>query len=165
MPITANNDTLRERLLVAIEDHFKAQKQGIPGPDPYSITWSLVDRAEIGDMSHGKAYTLAIFDQTEAIDFGVSTLDGVLNKTLRLSLEFHALLEAKQRPSTEGNRILGEIQRRMMEDETFGGLAIWVREIGSEFTIDNVNDKQIEGTVFFDAFYRHSRRDPRKPIC
>ena len=159
------SETIRERCLAFLEDHFKSQKQGSPGPDPYSITWSIVDRAEIADMSHGKAYTLAIFEGTETSDFGVSTTVGVINKTLRIDLEFHAMLEAKQRPSTEGNRIIGEIQRRMMEDETLGGLAIWIQEAGNELRIDNTVDRQIEGTVTFNMLFRHSRRDPRKEIC
>jgi len=159
------SDTYRERILNAMEEHFTAQRQGQPGPDPYTITWSSVERAEIGDLSHGKAYTLAIFDVTETVDFGVSTTQGVTNKTLRVVCEFHAMLEAKQKPSTEANRIIGEIQRRMLEDETYGNLAIWIQETGNELNIDNAVDRQISGTVTFNVFYRHSRRDPRKEIC
>lgn len=158
-------DTYRERILAYIEDHFKSQKQGAPGPDPYSLTWSMVDRADLGDIAFGKAYALSIFDQTETTVQGVSTLDGVTTKTLRVSLEWHAMLEAKQRPSTEGNRIMGDVIRRMLEDDTFGGLAIMTVEVGNELIIENQNDRQIEGSVFFDVLYRHSRRDPRKEIC
>jgi len=159
------SDTIRERIMAAMQDHFETQHQGVPGPDPYTITWSVVDRAEIGDLSHGKAYTLALFDVTETSDFGVATTQGVINKTLRVTCEFHAMLEAKQKPSTEANRILGEIQRRMMEDETYGQLAIWIQETGNELNIDNANDRQISGSVTFNVLYRHSRRDPRKEIC
>ncbi len=158
-------DTIRERIMDAIEQHFEAQRQGLPGPDPYSLTWSVVDRTDIKDLSHGKAYTLAIFDGAEIITPGVTSLVGVTSKTLSLTLEFRAMLEAKQKPSTEGNRIIGEIIRRMLEDETFGGLAIWIQETGSEKIIDNENDRQIEGSVFFNLLYRHSRRDPRAELC
>jgi hypothetical protein len=158
-------DTIRERIMVAIEDHFRAQRKGVPGPDPYSITWTVVDRADISDLSQGKAYTLAIFDGAETITPGVTSLDGMTSKTIALTLEFRAMLEAKQRPSTEGNRIIGEIIRRMLEDETFGDLAIWIQETGNEKIIENQNDRQIEGSVFFNMLYRHSRRDPRAEIC
>lgn len=158
-------DTIRERIMNAIEEHFTAQRAGVPGPDPYTITWSKVARADIKDVSHGKSYTLAIFDGSELVTPGVSTTVGVTTKTLALTFEFRAMLEAKQRPGTEGNRIIGEIIRRMLEDETFGNLAIWVQETGNELIIDNENDRQIEGSVFFNMLYRHSRRDPRADIC
>jgi hypothetical protein len=157
--------TIREQCLEAVEDHFKAQRQGAPATDPYTITWSIVDRADVSDMAHGKAYTLAIFEGNESIDAGLSTLDGVTFKTLTLNVEFRALLNRDQRPSVEANRIIGEIIRRMLEDETLGGLSVWIQEIGNEFFIENVNDRQIEGTVTFNMLYRHSRRDPRSQIC
>ncbi len=159
------SETIRERIMAAMEAHFKAQKAGAPGPDPYSFTWSVVDRAEISDISHGKGYTLAIFDETEVISPGVSTLDGVTSKTLTVTCSFHSMLEAKMRPSTEGNRIIGEIIRRMLEDETYGGLAIWIKEAGNDLNIQNSIARQISGEVIFNVFYRHSRRDPRKEIC
>ena len=158
-------DTIRERCLDAIECHFKVQRQGVPAPDPYTITWSIVDRADISEISHGKAYTIAILDGAEVPDQGVSTTQGVTNKTLTVACEFQAMIEAKQKPSTEANRILGEIIRRMLEDETFGGLVIWIQEASNQLFIDNQNDRLIEGNVTFNVFYRHSRRDPRQVVC
>lgn len=157
--------TIRELCLEYLEDHFKAQQQGVPATDPYSITWSVVDRAEIDDLSHGKDYTIAIIDTTEQVDFGVSTIDGVTNKTLRVVFEWRAFINASARPSIEANRIIGEIIRRVMEDETLGGLAIWMQETGNDWFADNQNTRQIEGNVFMNLFYRHSRRDPRKDVC
>ncbi len=163
--MVANNvDTIREQILDAIECHFKTQAQGDPAPDPYTITWSLVDRVDLSDLSHGKAYTIAILEGGEAVTPGVSTLEGVTTKTLGVTCEWHSMLEAKQRPATEANRILGEIIRRMLEDETYGGLAIWIQETGNEAIIDNQNDRQIEGSVSFNVLYRHSRQDPRAVI-
>lgn len=158
-------DTIREQILDAIEAHFKAQAQGVPGTDPYTITWSTVEREDIDDVGHGKKYALAILDTTEQVDFGVSTTDGVTMKTLRLVLEWKSLLAIEDRPSKKANVILGEIVRRMLEDETYGGLAIWIQESGSEYFADSSRDKVIEGSVFFNVLYRHSRRDPRKVIC
>ncbi len=160
----AGHLTIREQILEAIEAHFIAQKQGV-GSDPYSITWSRVDRVELDDVGHGKRYTLSLLEGVTVITPGVSTTEGVTTKTLALAAEFKAFINKEDRPSVEGNRIIGEIVRRMLEDETYGGLAIWIQEAGDELLIESQNDRQIEGTVFFNILFRHSRRDPRQELC
>lgn len=156
--------TIREQILEAIEDHFRAQQAGV-GSDPYTIKWSIVDRVELDDIGHGKRYTLSLLEGISTIVAGVSTTEGTTTKTLALAAEFKAFLNKSDKPFVEANRIIGEIVRRMLEDETYGGLAIWIQEAGDELLINGQNDRQIEGTVFFNILYRHSRRDPRQELC
>jgi hypothetical protein len=60
--------------------------------------------------------------------------------------------------------VLGEIQRRIREDRTLGGLALDVRETGNDLDLDTYADKAIEGAVFLEVRYRHATDNPRAAV-
>ena len=92
----------------------------------------------------------------------LTALEGAMDATIRCIVEWHATVDIETKPSTQCNIIHAEILRRIMEDETLGGLARNVIEVGNEFNIDDVNDKMLDGVIFLNILYKHAKRDPRE---
>lgn len=153
---------VRERIMVALEAKLSTMAQGEPVADPYLYTASLVERADITKLSRGKTLTIGVFDPSETKIASLTALEGAMDATIRCIVEWHATVDIETKPSTQCNIIHAEILRRIMEDETLGGLARNVIEVGNEFNIDDVNDKMLDGVIFLNILYKHAKRDPRE---
>jgi hypothetical protein len=122
-----------------------------------------VRREPLGDLDSRKAYAIAILD-TDA-----SNLKNVqqVQVDLRVTLEFRALLETSDAPSTCLNTILTNIQRRVRSDPrltaTNGGTALIIdmSETGNTVDVDSYADRSVEGAVFLLVKYKHQEDDPR----
>lgn len=152
--------TVREIALEALKTTFSAVEAGTPVLDPYTITWQKVSRAPLGDDDWKKKYTLGIHDMDET----TKAQQMSLICTLRVALEFRVVIEPDQVPSTELGIALGEIKRRLYEDNTLGGVAIDCTEESNEIEVDSDNDRRLSGVVWVNLVYRHSVRDPRVRI-
>jgi hypothetical protein len=136
-------------------------QQGEPVADPYLYTASVVARSDIEALSHGKSLTIGIFDASEQKIPALTHLEGAMDATIRVIVEWRAMAEVTDKPSTVCNVIHAEILRRIMEDETLGGLARNVLEVGNEFNIEDFKDRQLDGVIFLNIIYKHAKRDPR----
>ena len=154
-------DTIRENIMNGLVDIMSAMKDGEPVADPYTTTWSVVGREPIEQLTKGKKHALGIYEGTETKTPRAST---VMDCSLRAILEFHVYVESAQKASSELNRVLGEVQRKIMEDTSIGSLAIDIVENGNEFDIDGMWDKQVSGALFVTIKYRHHIEDPRASV-
>lgn len=154
------NVTVRERAVRRLVQIFEDVKEGLPVGDPYTVQWSLVLRQRAGARADKKRYVLQVFDTTESKVAQVGWMDC----TLRVILEFVALVDSKADPSRVGNRVLGEIQRRVREDIYLNDTVLNVVEVGNELDVDGTTDRQITGAVFVNVRYKHDQNDPRSDV-
>jgi hypothetical protein len=151
-------DTVRLRCLEALRASFAGLRDGEPAADPYSVEFSAVEHGPLGDFDNRRRYVAAVVPGNES----KRTRYPLTDCTLPVTIEFRMTANrGDQRPAVEAERVLGEIQRRIGEDRTLGGLAIDVRETGNDVDLDTYADKAIEGAVFLEVRYRHATDDPR----
>lgn len=155
--------SIRESALAALEAYFSAQTKGQPASDPYDFTWDLVQRQPLGDLGTRQGFALAILDTDELKPLGFGWAQPVLNVTL----EFMALVDPDSNPSTVGNCVLANIQRRLRADRRLASqnngvaLVIDMTENGNALEIEDYADRQIRGQVFIEVRYKHALNDPR----
>jgi len=151
-------ETLRFRCLEALRASFAGMLDGYPASDPYSLQFSAVEHGPLGDFDNRKRYVAAVVPGRES----KQTRYPLTDCTLPVTIEFRMTIDrGDKRPLVEAERVLGEIQRRIGEDRTLGGLALDVRETGNDVDLDTYADKAIEGAVFLEVRYRHATDDPR----
>jgi hypothetical protein len=151
-------DTIRMRCLAAINTALEAMTAGEPADDPYTVQFSKVEHGPLGDTDHRKRYVAGIVPGRER----KQTLYPFDQCTLEVAIEFRMMVNRDDDdPEVEAERLLGEIQRKLHEDTTLGGLAIDLRETGNEVDLEMYDDKSVVGVVFFDLLYRHRTTDPR----
>ena len=151
-------DTIRMRCLEAIREALEAVVAGEPEDDPYTIAFSKVEHGPLGDVDHRKRFVAGIVPGRET----KQTMYPLDQCTLPVAIEFRMTVNRDDdEPGLEAERALGEIQRKLHEDTTLGGLAIDLRETGNEIDLEMYDDKSVVGVVFFDLLYRHRTTDPR----
>ena len=164
--------TRRERIMAEITRRIGEIQQGSPVADPYNVTFSEITRGSHLEALHGSAET----------GFGISILDTDEDKvpkfqqkqcSLTVVMEFIGMIDDGEAPSAVGNRIMGDIQRKMAEDvyltEPDDGitplvdrqLAEEIDEVKNQLFIDGYADIKVSGAVFFRVRYKHSVKDPR----
>lgn len=150
--------SVRERILQQIKTDFEQM-----GTD-YPFEWSYITRADLDTREYGKRYSIAILDTTEAKTPQI----GHMECTLTIVLQWFATINSGDDPSTECNKVLTAIGRklrenwRIVEDGTGLQLALDTNEIANSIDIADARDRQIGGTMDVQVLYRHARDDPRE---
>jgi hypothetical protein len=154
-------DTIREQILEWLKAHLESMQDGSPVADPYSVQFSVVSREPIDKLATGKQYAISIFEGAEDKSDRIYPF---MECTLALEFEFHAYVGVDQVRSTILNKVLGELQRRLREDKTCGGLAIDLVEDSNTFDIEGPYDRQAVGVLVMALKYRHNIDDPRTAV-
>lgn len=165
-------ETRRERIMAEICRRMDTMQIGQPEADPYQVTFGVVTRGSPLEGLHKTVRCgLAILDTDEFKSPKINQMD----VNLRVVMEFFSWVESGEEPSVTGNRIMGDIQRRMREDfnltEPDDGrpvldrqVAEHVEETGNQLFIDGVQDTQISGAVTWNIRYKHGINDPRELV-
>jgi hypothetical protein len=154
-------DTVRETILKALETLMASMQADFPVDDPYTVTWSIISREDIGQLPKTKRYALAIYDTEEEKN---PRTYPVTDCRLRVLLEFHVYLQKGEKASTELNRVLGEIERKVRSDRTLGDTCIETEFRGNEFSVDGPYEQQVSGVSYLSILYRHHTDDPRRRV-
>lgn len=154
----ANELSRRERIMVAIKVLFVDMMEGV---DDYTVTWDRVKRSPIDAFEATMRTSLAILDTRELKNTDVHDLT---RATLRVIFEAKYRLRTGDEPSTELNRLILDIQRKIREDINLGGLTLNITEAGNELDIEGHQDNIVTAVVFVDILYRHVISDPRRGI-
>jgi hypothetical protein len=159
--------SIRERALLALCDLFSEMREDQPlgvdnfgNPSEYDLKWDVVQREPLGQEAKKKRYAMAILDEREEKLPQMQTF----HVNLSVTIEFWMLLNRNEDPSTCANRLLLNIQRRLREDITLGGLVLNVEERANNLDVDSWADKQIEGAMFINVLYKHAQDDPRRIV-
>jgi len=150
-------DTIREQIEKAVVNKIETMKDGDPATDPYGITFSEVTRNRVDQVAFGKKYVAGVYSgpETKRADHPS------MRCQLRLIIEFYILLDKTDVAQAQLNFVLGELQRRLAEDHTLGGLAYDMKEEGNEYDVDGSFDTQVSGAIFYRVEYVHHHLDPR----
>ena len=160
----------RERIMREIRRRMDEIELGQPQDDPFQVTFGVVTRGSSLEGIHeteGK-YSLAILDTDEQKSPKIQQMVALLT----VALEFFAWVEEGEQPSSVGNKVMTDIQRKMREDlnltEPDDGrnvqdrqLSENVEEIRNQMFIDGYADRKINGVVFYNITYKHGVNDPR----
>ncbi len=159
--------SIRERAVVFLCDLFSSQEVNQPtgldnfgNPAAYDFKWSVVQRAPLSDRERMKRYAIAILETGEGKDPQISTM----HSQLSITLEFWMLLNIDEEPATCANLVLLNIQRKIREDITLGGLVYNVRETGNIIDVEGYADRSINGAMFVTILYKHAEDDPRRIV-
>lgn len=154
--------SIKEQILSAVETRLNTMEAGEPIADPYAFKFSIVQRQTIKEAAlKNKKFVAAIFD---SIETKLPDTDPVIRLTIDVDIELMAYVEAGQNPSTMANLMLSEVERRLKEDRTFGGLAIDCKVIRTEVDIDGRFDKYAEALLSVSILTRHNNNDPRSLV-
>ena len=155
-------DTIRLQCLNALKGVLEALVAGQQPGDPYSVQFTKVAIGPLGDTDHRKRFVAGIVPGRERKRPYTYPLEEC---TLPVAVEFRMTVNADDdEPGVEAERLLGELQRKLHEDTTLGGLAVDVRETGNEIVLDLYDDRTVTGDIFLELIYRHRADDPRQPV-
>lgn len=143
-------NTIRDRLLRAIKARFEAGQGG--------TTFSYVEFEDWTGRRLRGQNALQIVEglETYAETMGAKALDRTIEVELRTSL----LIPRDQAPTEVTRRVLGDIEKIVMEDVTWGGLAMTTRLQSNLQTLDDSSDRIVELSVAISVQYRTRRLDP-----
>lgn len=155
-------DTVREKCLKALKARFTSinaedEAAKASAADRYTIVWDKVTRSKLSDVDRRKPAVLGIYDTEEQEDKKLN----FIYCSLRVIVEFYIYAGVNEDQSEKLNLVLGEVQRRIREDITLGGLALDVVSTGSELDIDGQYDRQVQGALYLNIKYRYRENDPR----
>lgn len=153
IPDVVTKFTVREQIMQNLVAMFEAA----PSDPANDIVWNLVLRKMISsDLLLEASYAVSFFDTTEKITYG----NGYDLYTFRLIAEFHVHIVQNDEPGTYLNHALGQVKKRIGEDETIGGLVLNLKGVGSELDMDGPFDNYVSGVAAFDVSYRCRPNDP-----
>jgi len=164
---------VREVVVERLANWLETMEQGVPAADPYEFSPDLVTRQRLGERERGagKQLALGVIEEEEVKVAGAGI--GNFQAQLRVTIEWFSayLAGADDDPSEVNNRILANLQRRVLENRTLevvvgdgSGVATVLRETGNSMDIDDYADRQIGGALFLLVQYKHDELDPRRRI-
>jgi hypothetical protein len=155
-------DSIRLQCLEAIQDVLEAMVVGEPLADPYTIAFDKVKLGPLGDVDYRQQYVAGIVTGRERLH---DVMNPAQYKILPVAIEFRMYVNADDGdPAVEAERLLAEMQRKLAEDTTLGGLAIDFKQTSSEVLLGMYDDRTVLGDIFFDLHYRHGFADPRVTV-
>lgn len=157
----ADNKSLREHIAVWLVDTFSSMEEALPVEDPYGIKFSIVSRKPIDKLVPGKKSALGIYDVGETKQHKMFPVTEV---RLTVAFEIHLYSSDTNTTTTELNAYLAAVERKLMEDQTLGGLAYDIAIIKSESDIVGQYEKQVAAMLEIEIKYRHKTGDPRKKV-
>lgn len=160
----------RERIMREIRRRMAEIKVGLPEEDPFRVEFGVITRGSSLEGLHETAgrYAMAILDTDEVKS---PKIQQMVNQ-LTVSLEFFAWVDQGEDPSSIGNKVMADVQRKMREDlnltEPDDGrplqdrqLSEHVEEVRNQLFIDGYADRKISGVLFYSVTYKHGINDPR----
>ena len=159
MPLP-NQTSIRLQIIKAVADSFSSLEKDLPLDDPYGVEFSTVGIGPLADYDQKKRYSVGVVAGPEREEFGVQ----YVMKWLQLNIEFRVTVNRNDAvPGILIEQMLATIQRRVMEDRQWGGLAIDTKTKGSEIDLVTYWDRSAVGVCYVEIQYRTSQDDPRQP--
>ena len=157
----ANTTSLRLQILQAMAASFSAIEADKPDADPYGIDFSKVSLGPIDDGSHRKRFSIGIVAGPERFDF----IYPFQVCFLTVNVEFRATINrGDDSPAEMIEQVLTVVKRRLVEDRTWGGLAVDTLLKAADIDIVTDDDRSALGVCVCEVQYRHANKDPRDPL-
>ena len=146
---------LRHAILEAMKTTFA----GIDEPD-WPIKFSVVELGPLGDEDQRKRYSLGIVPGPERYKH----IFPFIERTLQVGIEFRVTVNrGDEKPGDLAERLLTMIERIILLNQTWGGIAIDTNLSNNEVDIQTYADKSAQGVLFVEVMYRHSHESPVDP--
>ena len=157
---TPNMTSVRLTLLNAILVAFQQMQADQPPNDPYGVTFSTVGLGPLADFDQRKRYSLGLVPGTERETY----LYPYVQCWMQLNVEFRVTVNRNDSsPGMMIEQLLTVVKRRLIQDRTWGGLAIDTKVLNSEIDLETYADRSAEGVCVAEIQYRYSYLDPRNP--
>jgi hypothetical protein len=151
-------DTVRLQCLKALQARLREMQAG----QDYLLNFNQVELGPIdgGEASRKRAVVgIVPGKEVKDVQFPMTYCQ------LPIAVEFRLTWNPGDAPSQElAEIVLGDIVRKVLEDQSLGGLAVDLKDAGNEIILSIYSDKSIVGVVYFDLLYRHNTMDPRQAI-
>jgi hypothetical protein len=123
--------------------------------------FELVALGPLGDLDDRRRYAAGIVPGDEVKTTRFPITDCMLPVVIEFRMTWNT---GDAEPGNEAERILGLIQKALLQDITLGGNAYDLREIGNQITLDLWTDKIIVGAIHYEMQYRHHTQDPTQLV-
>jgi hypothetical protein len=156
------SDSIRERIMQSLVKRFEDMVAGI---NDYSTTWTMVSRVPLNSSQIKEGNILCVMDTEES---KVAEIN-FMRCSLVVITEFWYRIRTGDNAATEANRMMTDIQRAMRSDIyttdiESSGLTLNIVESRNQLDIDSVSDRLINGLVYWQVQYRHSKDNPTLKI-
>jgi hypothetical protein len=152
-------NSLRLDILLAMVDTFKAVvATDPPAFEDFNMEFSTVELGSLGDEDHKKRYSLGIVPLRERYGDKFPFQE----RWLTVGFQFRVTVNrGDEKPGVMAERLLTVVERVVLANPTWGGLAIDTRLQSNENDMVDYGDKSVQGALFAEVHYRHSHLDPR----
>lgn len=150
--------TIQTRILETLKTWVESIEQGRPTSDPAVLTLSEVSRAPYQDYPKTKRAICAILVSSVRRQPGSWPYT---EATMQVEFQVHLYRDTGEQAAILVETVLSDIERRVMQDQTIGGLALRTVFGDMTFDLDGVFDNSVTGSVFAEIRYRHTHTDPR----
>lgn len=157
------DESRRTKILDAIKDRFETVTASSfeDNPDGYRYKYSQVSRSSYSNSPKGKNLSMYVHGGTENKFHKAHPKKHV---NMSVVLEIYYLREKNIEPVRALEKLVAEAERRVMEDETFGNLAISCIIDNVMIETDGRFDNHSEAALVMTVLFSHHRADPRKGV-
>lgn len=165
--MTLVDKSIRQQILEKIKEKLGAvappdtsAPDYVPSDADWPFAFSDVMMGPLGAEDNRKRYVAGIVPST-----GVhSDLIPYIVYDLNVGIEFRATRnKGDDNPQIMAEQVLTVLQRVVLKNTTWDGLALDTHLVGDEIDLVNYSDKSINGVLFIKVQFRHARSDPRDP--
>jgi hypothetical protein len=151
-------DTIRLTNLRFVQTTLRTLDLTGPGDLTSPNFFTLVSLGPIDGFENRMRYTAGIVPGDEI----KKTLYPITDCTLPVTVEFRMTWNTGDASDheAESERLLGLIEKVLVQDRTLGGNAIDFYTVGNAITMDLFTEKDIIGAIHFEMRYRHNSLDP-----
>src|SRR5271165_429326 len=153
-----NVTSVRLQILNAMTTFFSNMQAQLPADDPYGITWSTVALGPLAKEDHRKRYSLGVVPGPEKEAFEYPFVMCFLT----VNIEFRVTVNRDDdSPGVMIEQALTVVKRGLVQDRSWGGLAIDTKTVGSEIDLITYADRSAVGVCVAQVQYRYGYADPR----
>lgn len=129
-----------------------------PEFEDFELEFSTVELGPLGDADHKKRYSLGVVPIRERYKHSFPFIE----RWLTVGLEYRVTVNrGDEKPGVMAERMLTVVERVVLKNQTWDGLAIDTEFQDNENDMTDYDDKSVQGVLFVLIHYRHSHLDPR----
>ena len=148
------SDSIRKRILQALVTLFE---DVVEDDDKYPFSFTYVTRLPVANLKTGQRAVLGIY---AGEDHKTPTAGIAMTCLLTVTFEIWVHRDTGENMPDLLEDALALVERRLMEDQRLGGLAMDINIQRLDTDIDGPFDNQSAGAITATIQYRHHRDDP-----
>lgn len=153
------SQSVRQNILQALQALYTSVEAGQPVDNPYTLRWSDVTRLPVKQMRPGARSLIGIYATQEN---KTSMVGPTVTVSMDCVLEMHINKDTGENLADMLETALSESERRLMEDQTLGGLCLDINVRQTETDVGGFFANVGSASLFFTVLYRHHRDDPAR---